>query len=182
MAKSIKPKKVKKIIEEPKAELPTEPIVEIPEIGDEPPSVTLDEVKEVEVIHIEPEPVVEFKGVVYPANEDYKKAKDFAMGNEPELSMEQKILNFIDSRGTGKIILNDFLKSLFGVPKLNEPHVYLRQGSSRMLRATLIKLQSEGKINIENNRHMRLGQSYYSNNEPETKYYNLNTVQLVAVK
>lgn len=51
MAKAVKTKKVKEVVEEPKVELPVEPIVETsiedPIVGDEPPSVTLEEVKEV---------------------------------------------------------------------------------------------------------------------------------------
>lgn len=62
MAKAVKTKKVKEVVEEPKVELPVEPIVETsiedPIVGDEPPSVTLEEVKEVEKVE---EPIIEEK-------------------------------------------------------------------------------------------------------------------------
>lgn len=167
MAKSTKLKKETEPIAEVKEPILSEPV---------PPSVTLDEVKELEEKANEPE------GKVYVANEDYIKVKEFANTEISELSIEEKVLKFIESRGSGKIELNSFLKSLYGVQKFNEPPKWLKQGTNRQLRAILEKMQQEGKINIDGRRHMRLGQPYYADSKPETQYHNLNTVPIIVNK
>jgi predicted deacylase len=54
-----------------------------------------------------------------------------ATTNEPELSIEERILNFIDSRTNGSFRLNDFLKSLYGVPKFPNPQNGIIKGKAR---------------------------------------------------
>jgi len=130
-----------------------------------PPSVTLDEVELVkeEVVIQEPvkEPVVQAE----------------------ESSDEQKLLNFIDTRGiSGDIRLNDFLKSLFPMPKLNEPPVWTQQNTSKYLKGLLDKMVREGKLVISGNTHLKLGQFYYHGDSPQTQHHTLNTVNIVAKK
>lgn len=158
MAKSTKTKKEIEPIEKLEEPILSEPV---------PPSVTLDEVKEAEEPKAEKiEPPLP---VITPVMED-------------ESSIEEKILKFIESRGSGKIELNSFLKSLYGVQRFNEPPKWLKQGTNRQLRAIIEKMQQEGKINVDGRKHMRLGQPYYADSKPETQYHNLNTVPIIVNK
>lgn len=99
-----------------------------------------------------------------------------------DLSMEDKILNFIDSRPDGEIKMNDFLKSLYPLPKFNEPAVYLQQAKAKELKGVLAKLESEGKVSFVGNGHTKLGKFYYEGNDTVTKYHNILTTQIVVKK
>ena len=106
-----------------KQEKVVEPAITEPEdiIEQQPiqPSVTLDEVEQVKEEVIVPQAPQEPEQTV----------------TVEELSDEQKILNFMDTRGiSGDIRLNDFLKSLFPIPKLNEPPVWTQQNTSKYLK------------------------------------------------
>ena len=97
-------------------------------------------------------------------------------------TMEASILKYLESKGEGEHLLNDFIKSLFPIPKFNEPSIYLTQENSRYIMHVLENMQMEGKISIVNNLHRRLGAHWY---EPETniaKRHNLSTVKIVAKK
>ena len=132
-----------------------------------PPSVTLDEVEQVKEEVIVPQAPQEPEQTV----------------TVEELSDEQKILNFMDTRGiSGDIRLNDFLKSLFPLPKLNEPPAWTQQNSSKYLKGLLDKMVREGKLVISGNTHLKLGQFYYHGDSPQTKHHTLNTVNIVAKK
>ena len=154
----------------------SEPEIKQPEAGDTPPSVTLDEVADVKeeannlVVKVNPEPVSEFKGTV-----DYKVSE--------ELSNEQKLLNFLESREVLEIKLNDFLKSLYGVPKFGEPSLALTQASSKEIRNMLDKINNGGEYKIVNDLHKRLATFYYPDTETmKTEWHNINSIPLVAVK
>lgn len=154
----------------------SEPEIKQPEAGDTPPSVTLDEVADVKeeannlVVKVNPEPVSEFKGTV-----DYKVSE--------ELSNEQKLLNFLESREVVEIKLNDFLKSLYGVPKFGEPSLALTQASSKEIRNMLDKINNGGEYKIVNDLHKRLATFYYPDTETmKTEWHNINSIPLVAVK
>ena len=179
MAKAVKTKKVKEVIEEPQvAQMAQTPdslaeIVENPIIGDEPPSVTLEEVKEVgkveEVVKVNPEPVSEFRGVVNHQTQD-------------DLPMEQKIEKFLSDKD-GYVRANDFLKSLFGIPKFNEPPKWLIQGNSKLLKATLEKMVANNDLTVQDNKHRVLGQSYYPNSATgKQEHRNLNNVEIFIKK
>lgn len=183
-----KVKKVKEVVTEV-----AEPIIEEtknPEIGEEPTSVILDDIKEVEgvtplTIDLDKlEKVALSKGGEYMSPQEVLQMFNetgILVGRE-DLSMEKKILNFIDSR-EGDIKMNDFLKSLFGVPKLNEPPKWLNQGENKILRVTLDKMKKDGLINIQNDSHLLLGTFYYPDSATgKTHYHNLNTVHIVAKK
>lgn len=99
-----------------------------------------------------------------------------------DLSMEEKIINFIESRGSGNIKLNDFLKSLYPVQKFNTPPLWLNQSENKSLRVLLDKMQQEGKIDIVNNKHKLLASFYYPDaTTMKTHYHNLDTV-LIEIK
>lgn len=185
MAKAIKTKKektvIEPIIEETKIETPIESVIEKevkPDIGDTPPSVTLDEVKEVK----EPEsakPIISEIAPLY-TPEQAKEIVEKWEGKQ-ELSNEQKILNYIEDK-SGEIRLNEFLKSLFPMPKNGEPFQWLQQGISRTLRGMLETMQANNQLTIVDNKHRLLGQSYYPDSTTgKQQHHNLNTV-IISVK
>lgn len=190
MAKSTKPKKIKEQVEEkvePVIEQPEEqiPIVEetpIPEIGEEPPSTTLDEVKEAEVP--KEEEAEEPKGIVYTKNEDYEKVYNFSHGKLEEVQdvpMDEKIIKFLESR-EGEIRMNDFLKSLFDVPKFGEPPLWMNKGENKRLSLILQDIQGKGYCTFISNSHLKLGQFYHDGEDQRTKHHNLGTVNIIAKK
>lgn len=98
---------------------------------------------------------------------------------EKELSREEKVLKFL----TGKkdyVKLNDFLKSLYPLPKLNEPPSWLQLGMSKELKGLLEGMQAEGKLDIADNRHNMLGKIYYEGDQQYTRHHNLSTVEIWA--
>lgn len=99
-----------------------------------------------------------------------------------ELSKEEKIINFLESRGDGEFVINDFLKSLYPIPTYNMPAEYLRQGESKALKGLLTKMQAEGKIAFVDNSYQKLGQFYYEGGDTQTKHYNILNVKIVAKK
>ena len=174
MAKAIKPKteKVKEtgtVVETPKEEVVETPVAETPDESTVEKAPTEPVVEETKV----EEPVVEKKEekpvVVTPVP-------------ETELSMEQKILNFLEDK-TGEVRMNDFLKSLFGVPMYNEPPKWANQGASKLMRSTLQNLVQNHSVSILNDLHMRLGTFYYPDSTTgKTEYHNLNTVSIIVRK
>ena len=178
MAKAVKTKKVKEVIEEPQvAQMAQTPdslaeIVENPIIGDEPPSVTLEEVKEVEKVEEKKVEVPEPIKVVEPVKQVF----------DDSLTFEQKIENFLSDK-EGYVRANDFLKSLFGIPKFNEPPKWLIQGNSKLLKATLEKMVANSDIVIRDNQHRLLGQPYYPNSTTgKQEHRNLNNVEIFIKK
>lgn len=170
MAKATKPKKVK------------EPPVSEPELVSDETVVNEIPMEADGLVPIpeKTEPVIET-----PIMEEKLVEPDKVVYTEPindERSMEEKIVAFLDSREGSDIKLNDFLKSLFGVPKFNEPPNWLSQGASKQLRVLLGDMQTKGLISISNNMHTKLGTFYYGGNSPVTLYHSLNTVPLVAKK
>lgn len=192
--KTPKPKKIK------------EPVIEKTTVEEQPTSLTEPVVEETKV---EEEPVVKFNSETpheadpeLVVTEVIPEPEKVEMTIQPEVveaikndtpppikvianderSMEEKIVAFLDSRDGTDIKLNDFLKSLFGVPKFNEPPNWLSQGASKQLRVLLGDMQTKGLISISNNMHTKLGTFYYEGNSPVTLYHSLNTVPLVAKK
>lgn len=99
-----------------------------------------------------------------------------------DLSIEQKILDFIKSREDGVIRMNEFLKSLYGIPKVNEPATWLQKGESKSLRYTLEKMQADGLIKMANDNYKQLGQFYHAGEQQETKHYNLSDTEILVQK
>lgn len=163
-----------KVVEPIKEEVITE---SIPVLGDEPPATDLQEVKEVEKV------VEALKSIDEPIIINLDKGKVYTKSTtDEELSMEQRIINFIETR-SGEIRLNEFLKSLFPIPTNGEPSQCLQQGTSRMLRSLLEDMQAKSQIVISENRHRLLGQSYYPDSSTgKQEHYNLNTLILTVKK
>lgn len=184
MAKASKQKKIKNQVEEkvePVINQPVEitPTVEEtppPEIGDEPPAVTLDEVKEVETP--KEEPVVE---------QPKEEAIQYQTGVKPTFAipddapMDEKIIMFLESRD-GEIRMNDFLKSLFDVPKFGEPPLWMNKGENKRLSLILQDIQGKGYCTFISNSHLKLGQFYHDGEDQRTKHHNLGTVNIIAKK
>jgi len=177
MAKATRTKKVD-VVEEPQvAQMAQTPdslaeIVETPKIGDEPPSVTLEEVKEVEKVEEKKSEVPEPIKVVEPINTVF----------DDNLTIEQKIENFLEGKN-GFVRANDFLKSVFGIPKFNEPPKWLNQGSSKLLKKTLDSMVANKTIVVQDNKHRLLGQPYYPDSTTgKQQHRNLNNVEIYLKK
>lgn len=99
-----------------------------------------------------------------------------------ELSKEERIINFLESRNDGEFVINDFLKSLYPIPTYSMPAEYLRQGESKALKGLLTKMQAEGKIAFVDNSYQKLGQFYYEGGDTQTKHYNILNVKIIAKK
>jgi hypothetical protein len=95
---------------------------------------------------------------------------------------EEKILSFLKSRNTGSYIpINDFLKSLFPLAKMNEPKAWQNQHTMKTLKNTLEEMVKSGQIAIEGNIHQRLSKFYYPDSTTGvTHYYNLDTLIIKA--
>jgi hypothetical protein len=102
---------------------------------------------------------------------------------EVELSNEEKIVAFIESRTGGDTVrLNEFLKSLYPLPQRNEPPLWLNQGTSKQIKVLLSKMQADGLISIVNNTHELLGKFYHAGEQQITQHRNLNNVEILAKK
>ncbi|MES2287373.1 MAG: hypothetical protein V4547_16895 [Bacteroidota bacterium] len=158
------------ITEEPKTELPTEPVIEthVEETKIKEPVIE-EKVEEI------PEPEKPTEKIEVKVTEPIKEELGY--------TIEEKIINFIESRSKGEIKMNDFLKSLYSIPKFNEAPQWLNQGASKEIRDVLNKLSNEGKITVVSNAHMKLGTFYYPDTSTmKTEYHNLNTIQIIAIK
>jgi len=104
--------------------------------------------------------------------------------SDKSLSMEERIEAFMESRSKGNYIrLNDFLKSLYPIPKQNEPPAWSNQVESKKIRNLLNKMQTEGKIFILNDIHLRLGKHHYPDaNTMKTEYHSLANLIIEAKK
>lgn len=100
---------------------------------------------------------------------------------EPK-STEEKIVGFLKARNTGGFIpINDFLKSIYGIPKGNDPKAWHDQRTMKLLKIMLDKMVSDGFIVIEGGSHQRLSRHYYPDSATgATHYYNLDTLPLRA--
>jgi len=98
---------------------------------------------------------------------------------QEDLSMEEKLMKFLQARGSGYFKVNDFLKSLYPITKFNEQPNWLGQGESKRLRNMLETMRMNGQIKISNDMHRRLGTFHYPDTTTlKTDYYNLNNVPL----
>lgn len=97
------------------------------------------------------------------------------------LSKRDRILAFLGNRRTGNYIrVNDFLKSLYAVPKPNMPAQYTDQREMKFLRNLFRDLQRENKVEFASNSYERLGTHYYETGNTVTKYHNITTVIIEA--
>lgn len=163
MAKGIK--KVKPVVEEKSEEIIQPPVIET--LKEEAPKEEEPETKE--------EPVKEEAPVfVAPIVKEVKADND--------LPMEDNIIKFVEENPLNRFKLNDFLKSLYGVPKWGEPAKWFNQKESKLLAALLDKLQKQGYFGIEGNKHLLLGKSYYTVPDQRQMHHDLSTVEIFAKK
>lgn len=116
-----------------------------------------------------------------------EKAKEYdtAMNNKPEadrrLSHDKRIFAFLESRHTGDFIkLNDFLKSLYPLPKPNEKPAWKNQGAMRKLRQDLLSMRDRGEIVFSNTNAERLGDNYHAGEERRRFDYNIGDLIIEA--
>lgn len=144
--------------------------------------LTVDNVENVPELaqpEITPEVVVENEEKVVEPVVDVVVEKKLEVVSE-ELTDEEKIVKFLESRSGGYVKVNDFLKSLFPLPKTpNEPPVWLMQGAAKRLRVLLEGMRLKGLIKIANNTHLLLGTFYYPDtSHMKTAHHTLNSVQI----
>lgn len=90
-------------------------------------------------------------------------------------SPEEKILDYMKDK-TSFVRMNDFLKSLYPITRMNEPPVWASQIEGKRLRILLDKLIMEGRISVKNDIHKKLGTHYYPKGAAVTHYHNLASV------
>jgi hypothetical protein len=76
--------------------------------------------------------------------------------------------------------LNDFLKSLYPLPKNNEPAAWLQRRTCKGLKVLLGDMVAAGKIDIQADTHKLLGSFYHEGQQQFTKHHNLSTVEVWA--
>lgn len=109
--------------------------------------------------------------------EEPKPIEIIQQSEKEELSMKDSIVKFLQSRQGEFVKINDFIKSLYPLPKFNEPPKYLQQGETKVIKQVLLELQSAALIKIEGNMHTLLGTMYYPDTTTmKTQYHNLNSV------
>lgn len=96
---------------------------------------------------------------------------------------KERIISFVEGkRGQGTIKLNDFLKSLYPLPKGNEPQQHLEQGNLRKLRQDIRELKAEGKLNLNNDSFEQLGNPHFPDQTTgRTHYKNLTDTPIEAI-
>ena len=167
-----KAKKVK-----PQVEEMVEPVIQetpVAEIGQELPSVTLDEVKETETVEVDEIKVIE--PVAAPPVKT-------PIETSENTSMEDKVLKYLEDKPKGEIRMNDFLKSLFKPSKFGEPPLWQNQSANKEVRNLLDKLHKSGDLEVSGNAHLKLGTIYY----PDTvtmraAHHDLNSVPIFIKK
>lgn len=98
-----------------------------------------------------------------------------------KLPHHQRILAFIESRHTGDFIkLNDFLKSLYPLPKPNEKPAWQNQGVMRKLRQDLLAMRDRGEIVFSNMNPERLGDNYHVGEQRLRRDYNIGDLNIEA--
>lgn len=141
--------------------------------------VTESEVETVPETVIEEKAEVTTESIINPVVEEKPKV---AAVVKDERTIEEKILDFVESRGNvGEIKMNDFLKSLYPILP-NTPPDYLQLGKSKELKKTLTDMQAAGNILIVNNAHLKLGQPYHEGVQQESKNHTILTVPISVKK
>jgi len=129
-------------------------------------------------------PIIEMPKVAYPLQgvDQFRKTDTNEAIVQEELSIDQKIVNFLKSRAAGQFIkINDFLKSLFPLPKNNEPIEWQKQAAMKSLRATLQNMEQTGRIQFPNTAYQQLGKAYWPDDKTGiTHYHHLGTVIIEA--
>jgi len=177
--------KAKKL--KPQVEEKVEPVIEetVP-IEMEPPSVTLDKVKEADIS--EPEIVAEPEAatpevLVEPEETATSVSQTHTVVMSDDLTMAEKVLKYLDERPRTEIRMNDFLKSLFKPPKFGELPIWQSQSANKEVKSTLDKLQLSGELEVISNAHLNLGTTYYPDTSTmRSAKHDLNSVSIFVRK
>lgn len=97
-----------------------------------------------------------------------------------KLSFKERIMAFVESRGTEKFVrLDGFLRALYP-PRINEKPGHLNQGNMIALKNDLRELQKGRRLVFANNSFEQLGKHYWETGDPErkTKYHNVTTLAI----
>jgi hypothetical protein len=94
-------------------------------------------------------------------------------------STEERIQAFIADKKEF-VKFNDFLKSLYEIPKFNEPPVYMNKGEMKRLRKLLDTMQANGDLEVKG--HEKLGTHYYEGEQQYTKFYHIGNLTIEAKK
>lgn len=150
---------------EPVAEtvIPKEPVIETEDLSGIP--------------IIQPEeiaPVIEKKDPI-------AESPAIAPAMDKKLPHEKRIYSYLESKHTGDFVkLNDFLKSLYPIPKPNERPQWQTQGAMRKLRQDLLAMRDRGEIVFSNNNAERLGDNYHVGEQRIRKDYNIGDLIIEA--
>lgn len=112
------------------------------------------------------EPVIVAEKPIVVAAPIYNAAMD------PKKSHKERIVAFLESRkGAGIVRLNDFLKSLYPLPKPNFPAEWTSQGAMKKLCHDLKELQGEGKVFFVSNHFERLSKAHFPDTTTGRTHY-----------
>ena len=97
-----------------------------------------------------------------------------------EVPMEEAILTFVESRNTPEVRLNEFLKSLYGLPQAGAKQKHEHITELRYLRSILASL--DGKLTFTSRQFLTLGNTKYEGVEMKAKKITLNDINIVVKK
>lgn len=98
-----------------------------------------------------------------------------------KLSHEERILAFLRKQNADRFTsMNDFLKSLYPLPKEKAPIPWQQQPNMKKLRHTLVNMAQSGKIEIFHPRYKQLGMVHYPDTTGVTHYYHLGDITIEA--
>jgi len=99
---------------------------------------------------------------------------------DPKKSHKERILAFLDGK-SGFVKLNDFLKSLFGLPTPGVPPVYTQQAVMKKLKLDLLELEAERKVVFKDEHFKRLGKHHFPDQSTgRTHYFNITNIPIEA--
>ncbi len=95
------------------------------------------------------------------------------------MSNAEKLLSFLEEKANGEYIrANDFLKSLYPVPKANEIPKWQNQQEMKQLKLMLTELSKNEKITCNANGHLQLGRPFYEGQNQVQRFYHLGNLSL----
>lgn len=92
----------------------------------------------------------------------------------------KKLIEFLKDKAKEDFIqANDFLKSLYPVPKAGEVAEWKSQPEMKKMRAWLNGLVDSRQIVVKSNVHNDLGRTYYEGAQQYQRHHNLATLNLL---
>jgi len=100
---------------------------------------------------------------------------------DPTKSHRERIVAYLSSR-KGTVRLNDFLKSLYGIPQPGHPVPYTSQPVMKKLKHDLKALQEKGSVKFANDSFERLGKAHFPDqNSGKTHYWDITNTPIEVV-